>query len=104
MMAQLLTYKNLMAFITYAIILYPSLSFMYTDSLVIGRTHSTSNPSKVHSGDFGVAIQVKKTHALTDTRKYFLSTKHFVPSNAYVFPSKTFKTAVVIPVVMVREV
>ena len=60
---------------------------MYSDSLSIERAQSTSN---LQSGDFGVAVQLKKSRGLTDPEKYFLLTKHFVPSCTYVFPSKTY--------------
>ena len=62
---------------------------MYSDPLSIGKTQSTSNLSEVQSGDFGMAVQLKKSRSLTDSEKYFLLTKHFVPDCAYVFPSKT---------------
>jgi len=59
---------------------------MYSDSLSIERAQSTSN---LQSGDFGVAVQLKKSWGLTEPEKYFLLTKHFVPSCTYV-PSKTY--------------
>ena len=53
-------------------------------------TGSSICSSDIQSGDFGVAVELKKSRSLTDSEKYNFLTKHFVPSANYVFPSKEY--------------
>ena len=46
--------------------------------------------SDVQCGDFGAVVALKKTRVLTAAEKYYLMDEHFVPSNGYVFPRKTY--------------
>ena len=54
------------------------------------QTGSSICSSDIQSGDFGVAVELKKSRSLTDSEKYNFLTKHFVPSANYVFPSKEY--------------
>lgn len=60
------------------------------DRQPIPPTVSSVNSSEIQSGDFGVAVELKKSRSLTDSEKYNLLTKHFVPTANYVFPSKKY--------------